>query len=138
MVSDSVSQESTWTNHQTDADAGASRPLKPIVIGQPIPPQKNKQPPPYPYKPDNHPERGNLDNLHSHLYILQYRAMMAPWKIAMETLEKDYRNLHGHFRSQYRDWRQSAQKVCPRFKRKKANPKEGEDEEEWFTFVQNV
>jgi hypothetical protein len=40
--------------------------------------------------------------------------------------------------AQYRDWREAARLVCPKVKRKKAYPKEGEDDWEWFTFVENV
>jgi hypothetical protein len=108
------------------------------VLGTPPKPHPSK-PAPYPFTVDKHPQRGNLNNLHQHLTILHYVSLKRPWFIDVAKLEEDYKEqMHPMLFAQYRDWREAAKLVCPKVKRKKAEPKEGEDDWEWFTFVENV
>lgn len=66
-------------------------------------------------------------------------SLTRPWYINIGKLEEDQReHVHPMLFAQYRDWREAARLVCPKVKRKKAYPKEGEDDWEWFTFVENV
>jgi hypothetical protein len=132
----------TFTNAAVDPQAKDEKPEppkdKPKVLGTPPKPQSAK-PPPYPFTVENHPQRGNLNNLHQHLTILHYMSLKRPWFIDVAKLEEDYKErMHPMLFAQYRDWRDAAKLVCPKVKRKKANPKEGEDDWEWFTFVENV
>jgi hypothetical protein len=105
---------------------------------KPTPSPKPLHPPPWPYKPDDHPLRDILNQLHYKVFVLHFGALMYPWEKHVNGLKEDQPMVHPAMYEQFRHWRESAQKTCPRVKRPRRDPKEGEDEWEWWRPVNDV
>jgi hypothetical protein len=102
------------------------------------PTPKPLHPPPWPHKPEDHPMRDILNQLHYKVFVLHYGAVGFPWEKHVNGLKQEKPNVHPAMYEQYRHWRENAQLVCPRIKRQRTDPAPGEDEWEWWRPVNDV
>jgi hypothetical protein len=72
------------------------------------------------------------------MHVLHYTTLGKPWGMDMRRLEDSFKGVHHHFQQQFRDWRESAVKVCPQVHKKKKNPRPNEDPYEWHHPVNSV
>ena len=79
-----------------------------------------------------------MNELHHKVFVLKYGALMFPWEKHVDGLKQEHPNVHPAVYEQFRHWRENAQNVCPRVKRQRKDPNEGENEWEWWRPVNDV
>jgi len=94
--------------------------------------------PPWPYKPEDHPNRDLLHQLYMRLQVLHYGALWHPWEKNLNMFKEEKPKVHPVMYEQMQIWRHYASLHCPKVKRLRKDPKEGEDKYEYWKPVFNV
>lgn len=112
----------------------------PAPAKPPPPPKPAMGPGSQPFTPDTHPNRQTLYALHDRTLILHLGSPVKPWEKHVELIHKGFPDLHPAHYEHFRHWRENARKFCPSVRKKKVKEegKEGEDEYEFFHFVNAV